>query len=64
ERKPGGGKPRGDGPKGGKPKGKRPPQDGAGQGAKTFAARPPRSEKKIDPDNPFAAALMGLRDKT
>ncbi|MFA5581206.1 MAG: helicase-related protein [Paracoccaceae bacterium] len=31
---------------------------------KSFEARPPRAEKKIDPDNPFAAALMGLRDKT
>jgi ATP-dependent RNA helicase SUPV3L1/SUV3 len=62
DRKPGG-KPRTDSAKGGKPRGKR-PQDGAGQGAKTFAARPPRSEKKIDPDNPFAAALMGLRDKS
>jgi ATP-dependent RNA helicase SUPV3L1/SUV3 len=61
ERK-GGGKPKPDGPRTGKPKSKR-PQDG-GQGAKTFAARPPRAEKKIDPDNPFAAALMGLRDKS
>ncbi|MBV1927013.1 MAG: disulfide oxidoreductase, partial [Rhodobacteraceae bacterium] len=49
------GKPRG------KPRGKKPgerPQ----QGAKTFTARPPRNEKPIDPDNPFAAALMGLKD--
>lgn len=53
----------------GKPRGK--PQDGRGkpgkkggkpQGAKTFSARPPRQEKKIDPDNPFAAALMGLKE--
>lgn len=51
---------------GGKPKGKRPPQAKGGnqnQGAKTYQARPPRKEKPIDPDNPFAAALMGLRDK-
>ncbi|WP_380054158.1 helicase-related protein [Falsihalocynthiibacter sp. SS001] len=41
------------GPKGGKAK----------QGAKTFQARPPKREKPIDPDNPFAAALMGLKDK-
>jgi len=41
---------------GGKPGGK--PQ----QGAKTFTARPPKREKPIDPDNPFAAALMGLKD--
>ncbi len=26
-------------------------------------ARPPKYEKPIDPDNPFAAALMGLKDK-
>ncbi|SMX33591.1 helicase-related protein [Actibacterium lipolyticum] len=61
----GGGKPRGDRPQGqgkGKPKGKgkRPPRD---SGAKTYQARPPRKEKPIDPDNPFAAALMGLKDK-
>ncbi|TDL91257.1 helicase-related protein [Meridianimarinicoccus aquatilis] len=54
----------GERPKGGKPKGKRPPKDGKPQGAKTFVARPPKAEKKIDPDNPFAAALMGLRDKS
>jgi ATP-dependent RNA helicase SUPV3L1/SUV3 len=40
---------RGDGPRGDKPK--------------KFEARPPRREKPIDPDNPFAAALMGLKDK-
>ncbi|NOD63638.1 MULTISPECIES: DEAD/DEAH box helicase [unclassified Ruegeria] len=54
----------------GKPRGK--PQDGRGkphgkkggkpQGAKSFSARPPKKEKAIDPDNPFAAALMGLKD--
>ncbi len=44
------------GPRGGKPGGK-PGQ----QGAKTFSSRPPRKEKPIDPDNPFAAALMGLK---
>lgn len=54
-------RPKGDRPRGGKPKGKR---DADKPGAKTFAARPPKTEKKIDPDNPFAAALMGLRDKT
>ena len=47
------GKPRG------KPKGKRPPQD---KGAKSFSSRPPKKDK-IDPDNPFAAALMGLAKK-
>nr|WP_255732344.1 DEAD/DEAH box helicase [Ruegeria sp. Ofav3-42] len=54
----------------GKPRGK--PQDGRGkpqgkkggkpQGSKTFSSRPPKKEKAIDPDNPFAAALMGLKD--
>ena len=37
-------------------------QDGKGQRAQKFSAKPPRQEKKIDPDNPFAAALMGLKD--
>jgi ATP-dependent RNA helicase SUPV3L1/SUV3 len=57
-----GGKPQGDRPRGkGKPKGKgQPPRDA---GAKTFQARPPKKEKQIDPDNPFAAALMGLKTK-
>ena len=57
QRRPQGDKPRGKG-KGksrGGPKGKP-------QGAKTFNARPPKKEKAIDPDNPFAAALMGLKD--
>ncbi|WP_171174503.1 helicase-related protein [Ruegeria sp. HKCCD8929] len=59
------GKPRGkpqDGPRKshGKPHGKKggKPQ----QGAKTFSSRPPKKEKAIDPDNPFAAALMGLKE--
>ncbi|WP_109312057.1 helicase-related protein [Ruegeria sp. AU67] len=60
----------GQGPGKGKPRGK--PQDGRGkpqgkkggkpQGGKTFSSRPPQKEKAIDPDNPFAAALMGLKD--
>ncbi|MEO0633641.1 MAG: helicase-related protein [Pseudomonadota bacterium] len=50
------GKPRGKG----KPKGKgRGPQ---GSKPQNFSARPPKKEKAIDPDNPFAAALMGLKD--
>ena len=59
----GGDRPRG---KGGKPKGKGGKPGGGKQdgGGKSFEARPPRKEKPIDPDNPFAAALMGLRDKT
>ncbi|MDU9002712.1 helicase-related protein [Sedimentitalea todarodis] len=56
-----GAKPQGKGRPRGKGPGKGSRQD---KGAKSFAARPPRPEKKIDPDNPFAAALMGLKDKT
>ena len=33
------------------------------KGGKTFSARPEK-KTRIDPDNPFAAALMGLKDKT
>ena len=50
------GKPKGK-RQGGKPGGGRP-----SQGGKSFSARPPKKEKAIDPDNPFAAALMGLKD--
>ena len=46
------------GPKKGKKGAPKPPV------AREFSARPPKKEKAIDPDNPFAAALMGLRDKT
>ncbi|MCX8953130.1 helicase-related protein [Ruegeria sp. NA] len=54
------GKPRGKPQEGrGKPHGKK---GGKPQGAKTFSSRPPKKEKAIDPDNPFAAALMGLKD--
>ena len=42
------------------PKGARPPRSDTPQ---TFAARPERKADRIDPDNPFAAALMGLKDK-
>ena len=60
-----GGKPRGQGrgqgdkPRG-KAKGKGPRRDG-GNKAKNFSARPPKKEKAIDPDNPFAAALSGVK---
>ncbi|TNC70875.1 helicase-related protein [Rubellimicrobium roseum] len=69
------GRPQGDrrdGPKGGKPRGDRPEKGGARQdrpernrGAQSFEARPPREEKprRIDPDNPFAAALAGFKPK-
>ncbi|MCI2398080.1 helicase-related protein [Aliiroseovarius subalbicans] len=48
---------------GGKPRGKRDDRGGGGK-PKSFQARPARKEKPIDPDNPFAAALMGLKDKS
>jgi ATP-dependent RNA helicase SUPV3L1/SUV3 len=51
-----GGKPKGDGRKGGKGDGRKPERDN----------RPPRPEPKpqrIDPDNPFAAALAGFKAK-
>ncbi|QGX98979.1 disulfide oxidoreductase [Roseovarius faecimaris] len=51
----------------GKPgKGKRPPRKGkpdGERGAKTYTAKPQKKDR-IDPDNPFAAALMGLKDKS
>ncbi|MFS4582422.1 helicase-related protein [Phaeobacter sp. C3_T13_0] len=66
-----GGKRGGDAPRGkGKPRGgNKPGRDGRpakkggrqDQGSKTYSARPPKKEKQIDPDNPFAAALMGLK---
>ena len=46
---------------GGKPN--RGKQDGPKK-QRSFEARPPRKEKAIDPDNPFAAALMGLKDNS
>jgi ATP-dependent RNA helicase SUPV3L1/SUV3 len=52
------GKPQGQAAKGKKGKGK--PR---GDAPKQFTARPPRKEKPIDPDNPFAQALAGLKDK-
>ncbi len=57
-------------PSGDRPRGKGKPnprgQKGQRDGAKpdksqNFSARPAKPEKKIDPDNPFAAALMGLK---
>ncbi|KIN73145.1 helicase-related protein [Sulfitobacter guttiformis] len=57
----------GDRPKGkGKPNqrgNKKGPRDGDKSGkVQNFSARPAKPEKKIDPDNPFAAALMGLKN--
>ncbi len=59
EERQGNNRPQGKGKPKGKPAGKRPPRDGA----QTYQARPPKKEKPIDPDNPFAAALMGLKSK-
>ncbi len=57
--KPQGAKPKG---KGGKPGKGKPRRD---EGPKAYSAKPDKGKKdKIDPDNPFAAALMGLRDKS
>ncbi|MDP3961201.1 MAG: hypothetical protein Q8Q26_14280 [Pseudorhodobacter sp.] len=57
-----GGKPEGKGERGGSERGRdfggeRGGKDHAPHGAKVFEARPPRVEKPIDPDNPFAALL-------
>ncbi|MEN9060169.1 helicase-related protein [Ponticoccus litoralis] len=66
----GGDRPRGDrsggGGKGKGPKGKggKGPKGDRDRGPKNFESRPPRKEKQIDPDNPFAAALMGLKDRS
>ncbi|EAQ22810.1 helicase, putative [Roseovarius sp. 217] len=51
-----GGKPRG------KP-GKGKPREAREEQPKTYAAKPEKKNDRIDPDNPFAAALMGLRTK-
>jgi ATP-dependent RNA helicase SUPV3L1/SUV3 len=60
-------KPRGKGKPQGKKGGARGDKrqgQGRDKGAQQFQARPPKPEKKIDPDNPFAAALMGLKDNS
>jgi len=48
---------------GGKPRGKGKPHHSGGDKNKprTFEARPERKKDRIDPDNPFAKALMGLK---
>jgi ATP-dependent RNA helicase SUPV3L1/SUV3 len=51
----------GDRPRGGKP-GKGKPREPREERPKTFSARPEKKDR-IDPDNPFAAALMGLKTK-
>jgi ATP-dependent RNA helicase SUPV3L1/SUV3 len=63
-------RPKGDRPREDRPKGDRPDRRDHGKGGKppredrqkSFEARPPRSEKPIDPDNPFAA-LLALKGK-
>lgn len=66
--RPQGDRPRGDRPKGDRPKGDRPKGDYKGgkpqrdDRQKSYEARPPRAEKPIDPDNPFAA-LLALKGK-
>ncbi len=49
----------------GKPRGKGKPKGGdrpaKGNEAKSFSAKPEPKKDRIDPDNPFAAALMGLK---
>ncbi|EAQ03377.1 helicase, putative [Pseudooceanicola batsensis HTCC2597] len=57
-REDGGGKPQGK-KGGGKPRGKGKPR--REDGPKSFQSGPKRKEKAIDPDNPFAAALKGLK---
>jgi ATP-dependent RNA helicase SUPV3L1/SUV3 len=61
--KPRGDRPRGDKPQGDKPRGRKPGGKDQQDGARTYTAQPPRAKDRIDPDNPFAAALMGLRDR-
>ncbi len=65
--RPKGDRPKGDRPKGDRPKGDRPKGDFKGKPQrddrqKSYEARPPRPEKPIDPDNPFAA-LLALKGK-
>ncbi len=73
--RPQGDRPQGERPKGDRPHGDRPhgdrkdgkPQGKGGkpdrnEGPRAFEARPPRAEKPIDPDNPFAA-LLALKGK-
>ena len=60
-----GNKPKAGGRNTGKPgrKGGNDRDDRGDQKPKSWASKPARKEKPIDPDNPFAAALMGLKSK-
>lgn len=66
--RPQGDRPKGDRPRGDRPKGDRPKGDYKGGKPQRdekkiiYEARPPRAEKPIDPDNPFAA-LLALKGK-
>ena len=64
QRRAAGDRPQGKGKPGGRGKKGAPRGDKAARGGKPQHqnARPSRAEKPIDPDNPFAAALMGLKD--
>ena len=62
-----GAKPQGQRPQGQRPQGKGRPKKGAPKGGgdtkpQKFAAKP-KTEKRIDPDNPFAAALADFNKK-
>jgi ATP-dependent RNA helicase SUPV3L1/SUV3 len=60
------GKPQGDRPRGDYKDRNRNDGPKGGNRPQTFEARPPQEsgrEKRIDPDNPFAAALMGFKPK-
>ena len=57
----GGGRGKGRGAGKGKSKGK-PAGEKTGKASRPHGGKP-RKEDRIDPDNPFAAALMGLKDK-
>ncbi len=63
-RQPAGDRPKGKGKGKPAPRGKKGAPRGGEKGGKSqnFTARPPKKEKPIDPDNPFAAALMGLKN--
>ncbi|HEY9037796.1 MAG TPA: helicase-related protein [Roseovarius sp.] len=55
------GKERRNKPQDGKPRGSKPRGGPKADGAKTHSAGPAPKKDRIDPDNPFAAALMGLK---
>ncbi|MEM6941807.1 MAG: disulfide oxidoreductase, partial [Pseudomonadota bacterium] len=56
-------KPRGKGKPQGKARKTGAHKDDRTSKAQSFSAKPAKKDKPIDPDNPFAAALMGLKDQ-